>query len=72
MAVSGVLTYEIHGKREGFDLTPGQNLTFNRGISQYLPLEKGQSLLIKNRPGELRQLATQGRHGRSWKDSKRA
>lgn len=47
MAVSGVLTYEIHGKKEDFDLTPGQNLTFNWGVSQYLPLEKEKNLLME-------------------------
>ena len=50
MAVSGALTYEIHGDKEGFDLTPGQNLTFNWGISQFLPLNKAQTLLLEFGP----------------------
>lgn len=50
MAVSGALTYEIHGQKDGFDLTPGQNLTFNWGISQYLPLNKAQTLLLEVGP----------------------
>jgi hypothetical protein len=32
-AVLAALTYEIHGDKEDFDLTPGQNLTLNWGIS---------------------------------------
>lgn len=40
------LTYEIQGKKEGFDLTPGENLTLNWGVSQFLPLKKDMSLLL--------------------------
>jgi len=50
MAVSGALTYGIPQKKEDFDLTPGQNLTFNWGISQYLPLNKTQTLLLEVGP----------------------
>jgi hypothetical protein len=50
MAVSGVLTYGIPRNKEGFDLTPGQNLTLNWGISQYLPLTKDQKLLLEVGP----------------------
>jgi hypothetical protein len=50
MAVATALTYEIHGEKDGFDLTPGQNLTFNWGISQYLPLKQDQSLLLEIGP----------------------
>jgi hypothetical protein len=50
MAVCGALTYEINGKKEDFDLTPGQNLTLNWGISQYLPLTKDQKLLLEVGP----------------------
>jgi hypothetical protein len=46
-AVVTVLTYEIHGDKEDFDLTPGQNLTWNWGISQFLPLQKDQKLLLE-------------------------
>jgi hypothetical protein len=46
-AVVAVLTYEIHGDKEDFDLTPGQNLTWNWGISQFLPLSKDQKLLLE-------------------------
>jgi hypothetical protein len=50
MAVAGALTYEINGEKEGFDLTPGQSLTLNWGVSQYLPLKKDQSLLLEIGP----------------------
>jgi hypothetical protein len=46
-AVVTALTYEIHGDKEDFDLTPGQNLTWNWGISQFLPLSKDQNLLLE-------------------------
>jgi hypothetical protein len=46
-AVLAALTYEIHGDKENFDLTPGQNLTLNWGISQFLPLSKDQKLLLE-------------------------
>jgi hypothetical protein len=50
MAVSTALTYEIHTEKEDLDLTPGQNLTLNWGISQYLPLKKDQTLLLEVGP----------------------
>lgn len=50
MAVAGALTYEVHGEKEDFDLTPGQDLTLNWGVSQYLPLKKDQSLLLEIGP----------------------
>lgn len=46
-AVLAALTYEIHGDKRDFDLTPGQNLTLNWGISQFLPLRKDQHLLLE-------------------------
>ena len=46
-AVVTALTYEIHGDKADFDLTPGQNLTLNWGISQFLPLQKDQKLLLE-------------------------
>lgn len=50
MAVAGAVTYEIHGNKEDFDLTPGQDLTFNWGISQYLPVSADQKLLLEAGP----------------------
>ncbi len=47
LAVQNGLTWEIHRQKRGFDLTPGQNLTYNWGLSQYLPLKKDQSLLAE-------------------------
>jgi hypothetical protein len=49
-AVTAALTYEIAGKKEDFDLTPGQNLTLNWGISQFLPLNKAKTLLLEVGP----------------------
>jgi hypothetical protein len=49
-AVTAALTYEVNGKKEGFDLTPGDNLTLNWGISQLLPLKKDGSLLLEVGP----------------------
>jgi hypothetical protein len=49
-AVIAVLTYEIHHKKEDFDLTPGQNLTLNWGISQFLPLTKDHKFLLEVGP----------------------
>ncbi|HEU4430983.1 MAG TPA: transporter [Myxococcota bacterium] len=50
MAVASALTYEIHGEKEDFDLTPGQNLTLSWGVSQYLPLRSDQALLLEVGP----------------------
>jgi hypothetical protein len=41
--VLAALIHEIHSDKEDFDLTPGQNLTLNWGISQFLPLSKDQN-----------------------------
>jgi hypothetical protein len=46
MAVSGVLTYEINQDKKDFDLTPGQRLTFNWGVSQFLPLNEAHTMLM--------------------------
>jgi hypothetical protein len=50
MAIESALTWEIHQNKRGFDLKPGQNLTWNWGVSQYLPLKKDQSLLLEVGP----------------------
>ncbi len=50
IAVVAALTYETNGKKEDFDLTPGDNLTLNWGISQFLPLKKDMSLLLEVGP----------------------
>jgi hypothetical protein len=44
------LTYEIHHEKQDFDLTPGQDLSLNWGISQYLPLMGRQCLLLELGP----------------------
>jgi hypothetical protein len=50
MAVASALTYEMHSDKKGFDFTPGSNLTFNWGISQFIPLMKSQKLLMEIGP----------------------
>ena len=50
MAVVGAATWEIHGEKKDFDLTPGENLALNWGVSEYLPLKKDESLLLEFGP----------------------
>src|SRR5215831_2035491 len=50
MAVMGALTYQINSQKQDIDVTPGQHITFNWGISQYLPLTKNQNLLLEIGP----------------------
>lgn len=45
-AIAAALTWEIHGKKQDFDLTPGQNLSLNWGANGFLPLRKDQALLL--------------------------
>ncbi|MDM7916421.1 MAG: transporter [Candidatus Eisenbacteria bacterium] len=45
MAVVGGLTWEVHSEKQDFDLTPGQSLAFNWGVSEYLPLKKDNTLI---------------------------
>ncbi len=49
-AVVLALTHEVNGKKQDFDLTPGQNLTLNWGVSQYVPLDEGKTLLLEIGP----------------------
>jgi hypothetical protein len=49
-AVTAVMTYEYNSGQQGTDVTPGQNLWLNWGISQYLPLTKNQKLLLEVGP----------------------
>jgi hypothetical protein len=49
-AVATSLTYENHQNKEGFDLKPGDNLTLNWGIGQFLPLTKDHNLLVEIGP----------------------
>jgi hypothetical protein len=50
LAIENVLTWEIHRKKRNFDITPGQNVTWNWGVSEYLPLTKDESLLLELGP----------------------
>lgn len=44
------LTYEINSSKGGIDVTPGQHLTLNWGVSEYLPLSKDEKLLLELGP----------------------
>ena len=50
MAVMATLTYQLNSEKQGINLTPGQHLTLNWGISEYLPLTKDEKLLIEVGP----------------------
>jgi hypothetical protein len=50
LAVMAALTYEINGNQEGLDLTPGQYLTLNWGISKYFPLTSSENLMLEIGP----------------------
>jgi len=50
MAVMTALTYEINSQNKDFDITPGQTVTLNWGVSEYLPLTKDQKLLLEVGP----------------------
>lgn len=43
--LAAAATYEVHGEKEGTNITPGQNLTLNWGISQIIPLNSKQTVL---------------------------
>ena len=47
-AVVAALTYETNGKKQHFDIRPGDVMTLNWGISQFLPLN--QNLLLEIGP----------------------
>jgi len=40
-------TYEIHHEKDGADITPGDRFSLEWGVSQYLPLNKEQTLLAE-------------------------
>jgi hypothetical protein len=49
-AVVLAVTYETNGHKDEFDLEPGDVVTLNWGISQYVPLAKDQSVLLEIGP----------------------
>jgi hypothetical protein len=49
-AVTAALTYETNTEKQGFDLTPGDVLTLNWGISQILPLTADHKFLLEVGP----------------------
>jgi hypothetical protein len=46
-AVTLAGTYEIHSEYEDVNITPGDRFSLNWGISQYLPLNEANSLLLE-------------------------
>ncbi len=50
LAIENLLTWEINQKKRAIDITPGQHLTWNWGVSQYLPLKKDKSVLAEVGP----------------------
>jgi hypothetical protein len=50
MAVMAALTYQINTQKRDLNVTPGEHLTLNWGISEYLPLKKDNSLLLEVGP----------------------
>lgn len=49
-AVTAVGTYEYNSEKRDIDLKPGQMMTLNWGISQFLPLNKCHCLLLEAGP----------------------
>lgn len=49
-AIIAALTYETNGEKRDFDVTPGDVLTLNWGISQFVPLQKDMSILLEIGP----------------------
>jgi hypothetical protein len=49
-AVTGVATYEYHSEKEDFDVQPGECVTLNWGVSQFIPLTSDQHLLLEIGP----------------------
>ncbi len=50
MAIENVLTWEINQHTRGTATTVGQHLSWNWGVSEYLPLKKDKSLLAEIGP----------------------
>lgn len=49
-AVGGALTYEVHGNKDDFDFTPGQDLTLNWGASRIFSLTADSKHLLEIGP----------------------
>src|SRR5262249_24371872 len=49
-AVTTVTTWEIHGNKQDFDLTPGQDLSFTCGVSQYFVPDDRHAFLLEVGP----------------------
>jgi hypothetical protein len=49
-AVAMALTGEVHGEKRSIDVTPGSHISWNWGISQFLPLTKDEEVLLEFGP----------------------
>ena len=49
-AVTAIGTYEYNSEKQDSDVRPGQMITLNWGVSQYLPLSKNHHLLVEVGP----------------------
>lgn len=49
-AITAIGTYEYNSEQEDSDIRPGQMVTLNWGVSQYLPLWKNHDLLLEVGP----------------------
>jgi len=62
-AVTLTGTYEIQSKMQGVNITPGNRVSLNWGISQYLPLNEANSLILEVGPMGYSQWQVQHDHG---------
>lgn len=46
-ALTAAATYEVHGNKQDVDIRPGDTLTINWGLSQFLPLNKDKTWLAE-------------------------
>jgi hypothetical protein len=70
-AIAATGTYEIHSEKDHYELTPGQNLTLNWGISQYLPLTQDQHFLLEFGPAGYDVWQTTDDHGDDARDDQK-
>lgn len=49
-AVAIAVTGEVNGEKEGIDIIPGSHVSWNWGISQYLPLTQDKTVLLEIGP----------------------
>jgi hypothetical protein len=50
LAIVSAITYEVSGNKKDFDIVPGNNLSVNWGLSQFLPLSKDKNVMLEIGP----------------------